>query len=118
MANALTLMAVHAHPDDESSKGAATLARYSAEGIHTVLVTCTGGEEGDILNPAMESEETRANIHEIRMAELEDAVSIIGYDELVLLGYRDSGMPESPSNSGHPAGSQASCANSSVHALT
>jgi mycothiol S-conjugate amidase len=92
---------VHAHPDDESSKGAGTIARYHDEGVHTVLVTCTGGEEGDILNPAMESPEIRQNIHAVRLGELEAAVSIIGYDELVLLGYRDSGMPDSPSNT-HP----------------
>src|SRR5271155_5313832 len=94
----LCLLSVHAHPDDEASKGAGTVARYHAEGVHTVLVTATGGEEGDILNPAMDSPEIRANIHAIRMGELEDAVSIIGYDEVVLLGYRDSGMPESASN--------------------
>src|SRR5665213_1131302 len=101
MVDELCLLSVHAHPDDESSKGAGTVARYHAEGVHTVLVTCTGGEEGDILNPAMESPEVRANIHEIRMRELEAAVAIIGYDELVLLGYRDSGMPDSESNE-HP----------------
>ncbi|HWD24771.1 MAG TPA: PIG-L family deacetylase, partial [Acidimicrobiales bacterium] len=77
------------------------MARYHAEGVYTVLVTATGGEEGEILNPAMESTDVRGNIHEIRMAELERAVSIIGYDELVLLGYRDSGMPDSEANA-HP----------------
>ena len=50
----LRLMAVHAHPDDESSKGAASLAKYSAEGAGVVVVSCTGGERGDILNPAMD----------------------------------------------------------------
>ncbi len=98
MSDRLCLLSVHAHPDDESSKGAGTVARYHAEGVRTVLVTCTGGEEGDILNPAMESEEVRAHIHEIRMQELEAAIAIIGYDELVLLGYRDSGMPDSDAN--------------------
>jgi mycothiol S-conjugate amidase len=66
-----------------------------------VLVTATGGEEGEILNPAMDLPEVRENLHEIRVLELERAVSIIGYDELVLLGYRDSGMPDSASNE-HP----------------
>ena len=47
----LTLLSVHAHPDDEASKGAPTVARYHAEGVHTVLVCCTGGEEGDLQNP-------------------------------------------------------------------
>ncbi|HUZ08890.1 MAG TPA: mycothiol conjugate amidase Mca [Acidimicrobiales bacterium] len=92
------LLAVHAHPDDESSKGAGTVARYHAEGVRTVLVCCTGGEEGDLLNPAMATPENRERIHEIRMEELGAASRIIGYDEVVLLGYRDSGMPGSPSN--------------------
>ncbi|WP_242422254.1 PIG-L family deacetylase, partial [Frankia torreyi] len=51
----LRLMAIHAHPDDESSKGAATMARYASEGVDVLVVTCTGGEEGSILNPAMDS---------------------------------------------------------------
>ena len=56
MPDRLCLLSVHAHPDDEASKGAPTVARYHAEGVRTVLVTCTGGEEGDILNPAMDTE--------------------------------------------------------------
>ena len=74
------------------------MARYHAEGVRTVLVCCTGGEEGDILNPAMDTPEVRADIGRIRMAELKAATDIIGYDETVLLGYRDSGMPESEAN--------------------
>jgi len=89
---------VHAHPDDESSKGASTVARYHAEGVHTVLVCCTGGEEGDILNPAMDTPEVRADIGAVRLAELKAATDIIGYDETVMLGYRDSGMPGTESN--------------------
>ncbi len=92
------LLTVHAHPDDESSKGAGTVARYHAEGVHTVLVSCTGGEEGDLLNPAMDTPENRARIPEIRAEELAAATAIIGYDEVVLLGYRDSGMAGSPPN--------------------
>jgi mycothiol S-conjugate amidase len=94
----LTLLTVHAHPDDESSKGPATVARYHAEGVHTVLVTCTGGEEGDILNPAMDQPGVKDRIAEIRADELAEAAAIIGYDEVVMLGYRDSGMPESEAN--------------------
>ena len=94
----LCLLTVHAHPDDEASKGAGTVARYHAEGIHTVLVTCTGGEEGDILNPAMDQPGVRDRLAEIRREELDRAARIIGYDEVVLLGYRDSGMPETPAN--------------------
>jgi mycothiol S-conjugate amidase len=94
----LCLLSVHAHPDDESSKGASTVARYHAEGVRTVLVCCTGGEEGDILNPAMDTPEVRADIGRVRMAELKAATDIIGYDETVMLGYRDSGMPDSEAN--------------------
>ena len=92
------ILAVHAHPDDEASKGAGTIAKYHAAGVHTVLVTCTGGEEGDILNPVMDTAEVRADIAGIRRRELDQAVEIIGYDELVLLGYRDSGMDGTPAN--------------------
>jgi mycothiol S-conjugate amidase len=94
----LCLLTVHAHPDDEASKGAATVARYHDEGMHTVLVTCTGGEAGDILNPAMDRPEIKADLPAIRMRELDEAARIIGYDEVVLLGYRDSGMPETEAN--------------------
>lgn len=92
------LLTVHAHPDDEASKGAGTVALYHSQGVRTVLVTCTGGEEGDILNPSMDSPEVRANLPEIRRRELDAAAQVIGYDEVVLLGYRDSGMPDSPAN--------------------
>jgi mycothiol S-conjugate amidase len=94
----LCLLSVHAHPDDEASKGAPTVAKYHADGVHTVLVCCTGGEEGDILNPAMDTPEVRADIANIRMAELKASTEIIGYDDTVLLGYRDSGMPDSEAN--------------------
>ena len=94
----LCLMQVHAHPDDEASKGAGTVAKAHAEGIKTVLVCCTGGEAGDILNPAMDTPEVRDRLHDVRMEELAEATRIIGYDEVELLGYRDSGMPDSPEN--------------------
>jgi mycothiol S-conjugate amidase len=94
----LCLLCVHAHPDDEASKGAGTVARYHAEGVRTVLVCCTGGEEGDILNPAMDLPEVRENLHQIRMKELSDSCAVIGYDDVVMLGYRDSGMPDTPAN--------------------
>src|SRR5437588_10192757 len=99
----LTLLTVHAHQDDESSKGAGSVARYHAEGVHTVLVCCTGGEAGDILNPAMDKPEVRERLHEIRMEELAKATEIIGYDEVVMLGYRDSGMPDTPDHAAPPA---------------
>jgi mycothiol S-conjugate amidase len=98
MSEPLCLLSVHAHPDDEASKGAATVARYHAEGLHTVLVCCTGGEAGDILNPAMDRPEVRENLADVRREELARATTIIGYREVVMLGYRDSGMPGSPFN--------------------
>jgi mycothiol S-conjugate amidase len=94
----LRLLTVHAHPDDESSKGAGTVRRYAREGVRCVLVCCTGGEEGDILNPAMDRPEVRERLPEVRMEELERAAAIIGYHEVVLLGYRDSGMAGSEAN--------------------
>ena len=92
------LLTVHAHPDDEASKGAGTVARYHAEGVHTVLVCCTDGAEGEILNPALDTPEVRADIAAVRRRELDDATAVIGYDEVVMLGYRDSGMAGSEAN--------------------
>jgi mycothiol S-conjugate amidase len=90
----LRLMAVHAHPDDESSKGAATMARYVAEGVSVLVVTCTGGERGDVLNPRLKDDpEIAANIHTIRKAEMEAAREILGVDQ-AWLGFVDSGLPE------------------------
>jgi mycothiol S-conjugate amidase len=94
----LRLLTVHAHPDDESSKGASTVARYRAEGIPSTLVCCTGGEAGDILNPAMDRPEVRERLPEVRMEELAQATAIIGYETVELLGYHDSGMPDTPVN--------------------
>jgi mycothiol S-conjugate amidase len=91
-------LAIHAHPDDESSKGAATVARYHAEGVRAVLVCCTGGEAGEILNPAMDRPEIRERLPEVRREELTRATDLIGYDEVVMLGYRDSGMPGTEHN--------------------
>lgn len=98
MPERLSLLAVHAHPDDEASKGAATVAKYTAEGVHTVLVCATGGEEGDILNPAMERPEVRARLAEVRLEELAASVAAIGYSAVHMLGYRDSGMPGTEAN--------------------
>ncbi len=96
----LCLLTIHAHPDDEASKGAGTVARYSDEGIKTVLVCCTGGEEGEILNPEMQTPENQNNLKKVRQAELEKSVEIIGYHVLEHLEYRDSGMEGSDAN-GH-----------------
>ena len=94
----LTLLTVHAHPDDEASKGAGTVSRYTSEGGRAVLVCCTGGEQGDILNPAMDRAEIRDRLPEVRKEELARAADAIGYDEVVMLGYKDSGMPDSEAN--------------------
>jgi mycothiol S-conjugate amidase len=90
----LRLMAVHAHPDDESSKGAATMARYIAEGAEVLVVTCTGGERGDVLNPRLKgNEEIERNIHEVRRKEMDRAREILGVRQ-AWLGFVDSGLPE------------------------
>jgi mycothiol S-conjugate amidase len=89
----LRLMAVHAHPDDESSKGAATTARYADEGARVMVVTLTGGERGDILNPAMDLPEVHGRIHEIRRVEMAKAAEILGVEH-AWLGFEDSGLPE------------------------
>lgn len=92
------LISVHAHPDDEASKGAPTVARYVAEGHQAYLVCATGGEEGEIINKAMDRPEVRDNLTKVRAAELERSVEAIGFHELVWLGYRDSGMPDTEAN--------------------
>ncbi|WNG86419.1 mycothiol conjugate amidase Mca [Mycobacterium sp. ITM-2016-00317] len=89
----LRLMAVHAHPDDESSKGAATMARYVDEGVRVMVVTLTGGERGDILNPAMDLPEVHGRMPEIRRDEMARAAQILGVEHH-WLGFVDSGLPE------------------------
>ncbi|WP_291474875.1 mycothiol conjugate amidase Mca [Corynebacterium sp.] len=89
----LRLLAVHAHPDDESSKGAATMARYADEGVTVKVLTCTGGERGSILNPAMDRPGVVEHMHEIRIEEMARAAEILGVEQ-EWLGYIDSGLPE------------------------
>ena len=92
----LTLMAVHAHPDDESSSTGGVLARYSDEGVRTIVVTCTNGEFGDGpagVKPGEDGHDT-ADVAQTRLAELREACKHLGVTELELLGYHDSGMPE------------------------
>ena len=89
----LRLLHVHAHPDDESSKGAATTARYVAEGVQVMVVTCTGGERGSILNPAMERPDIEANLAQVRAQEMDRAREVLGIEQ-VWLGFMDSGLPE------------------------
>jgi mycothiol S-conjugate amidase len=93
MFSPLCLLTIHAHPDDEASKGSATVAKYAAEGVRTVLVCCTGGEAGEVLNKAMDTPNVVANLPAIRAEELTASVATIGYAAMHLLGYHDSGMP-------------------------
>src|SRR4029453_12712705 len=81
---------------------------YKSHGVRTVLVCCTGGEEGDLQNPALREpgqpfhgltpEEERAKVASMRAGELAESARVIGFDEVVMLGYRDSGMPDTPAN--------------------
>lgn len=94
----LTFMAVHAHPDDEVFLTGGVLAKASAEGIRTILVTATRGEEGEIHDPDLDPDEAHHRLGAIREVELRRAVSILGIDELHFLGFRDSGMVGTPEN--------------------
>jgi mycothiol S-conjugate amidase len=89
----LRLMAVHAHPDDESSKGAATIARYARCGVDVMVCTLTGGERGDILNKAMDRPEIRADLSRVRRQEMARAREILGVRQQ-FLGFTDSGLPQ------------------------
>ncbi|MDX3238683.1 mycothiol conjugate amidase Mca [Streptomyces sp. ME03-5709C] len=94
MTEQLRLMAVHAHPDDESSKGAATMARYVSEGVDVLVATCTGGERGSVLNPKLQGDPyIEEHIHEVRAKEMDEAREILGVRQS-WLGYVDSGLPE------------------------
>jgi N-acetyl-1-D-myo-inositol-2-amino-2-deoxy-alpha-D-glucopyranoside deacetylase len=95
------LMAVHAHPDDESLGTGGTLARYAAQGMRTVVVFGTRGEEGEVLNPELDPSSLKGEIWELRMRELQEAVKVLGVEGVYFLGYRDSGMRGSASNR-HP----------------
>ncbi|GAA1174496.1 mycothiol S-conjugate amidase [Kitasatospora gansuensis] len=94
MTEQLRLMAVHAHPDDESSKGAATMAMYVSQGVDVLVATCTGGERGSILNPKLQGDPwVEENIHEVRRKEMDAAREILGVKQ-AWLGFVDSGLPE------------------------
>ncbi|MGP3985394.1 mycothiol conjugate amidase Mca [Streptomyces sp. 3N207] len=94
MTEQLRLMAVHAHPDDESSKGAATMAKYVDEGVDVLVATCTGGERGSILNPKLQGDTyVEEHIHEVRRKEMDEAREILGVKQ-AWLGFVDSGLPE------------------------
>ncbi|HEY3955298.1 MAG TPA: PIG-L family deacetylase [Streptosporangiaceae bacterium] len=96
MTEKLTLMAVHAHPDDEASSTGGVLALYSDAGVRTVVVTCTNGEFGDApggVKPGQDGHDEQA-VAELRLAELRQSCKILGVTELETLGYHDSGMPD------------------------
>jgi len=99
-ADALTLMAVHAHPDDEASSTGGTLARYAAEGVRTVLVTCTNGEMGDLPGGAKPGDagHDEDEVVAMRRRELAESARVLGVQHLEMLGYRDSGMEGWESN--------------------
>jgi LmbE family N-acetylglucosaminyl deacetylase len=96
MAGPLTLMAVHAHPDDESSSTGGVLATCSDQGVRTVVVTCTNGEFGDApggIKPGQHGHDAQA-VRDLRLSELSKACDILGVADLEILGYHDSGMPD------------------------
>jgi mycothiol S-conjugate amidase len=88
------MLAVHAHPDDESSKGAATMARYVDAGAAVLVVTCTGGERGSVLNPELKDRaDIEENIEQVRRDEMAKAAAVLGVRH-EWLGFVDSGFPE------------------------
>ncbi|HEX2915764.1 MAG TPA: PIG-L family deacetylase [Chloroflexia bacterium] len=97
----LTLMAVHAHPDDETTSGGASLVKYRAQGVRTVVVTCTDGAEGEMHDPDLDPEWALPRMAEIRRGEMERAARIMNLYAHEWLGYRDSGMAGTPANE-HP----------------
>ncbi len=90
-----TLLAVFAHPDDESFSTGGTLAHYAAQGVRVALVCATRGEASEISDPALATPET---LGPVREAELRCAAQALGIADLIFLGYRDSGMAGSPDN--------------------
>ncbi|MBT1002392.1 mycothiol conjugate amidase Mca [Paenarthrobacter sp. DKR-5] len=100
----LRLLAVHAHPDDESSKGAATMASYAAAGVKVMVASCTGGERGSILNAAMEDHpHALRDLAGLRRHEMARAAGVLGIEQR-WLGFHDSGLPEGDPLPPLPAG--------------
>jgi LmbE family N-acetylglucosaminyl deacetylase len=94
----LTLMTVHAHPDDETIGTGGVMAKAVADGHRVVLVTCTRGEMGEIVVPQLDTPDNHRRLGEIRAAELEAAMGELGVTEWDNLGYRDSDMMGRPGN--------------------
>lgn len=101
MSEPLTLMIVHAHPDDECISTGGIIPLYSAQGVRVVLVIATRGEEGEIVLPELDIPTVRAQFGRYRTAELEQSAIILGVTDLEILGYRDSGMVDTEANK-HP----------------
>src|SRR5712691_10483231 len=93
---AKTLLAVHAHPDDETITMGGTLARYSAEGVRTIVVTCTRGDLGEVRDPILLA--GASSVADLRDRELDAAARRLGVSRVVRLGYSDSGMAGWPEN--------------------
>jgi LmbE family N-acetylglucosaminyl deacetylase len=98
MTEPVAFLAVRPHPDDESSATGGLLAKYAAAGLRTAVITCTGGEEGEIVDPELVYDEAFPRLNEIRERELRAACAVLGVAELRLLGYRDSGMAGTEAN--------------------
>lgn len=98
MTDGRTLMAVHAHPDDEVFSTGGILARYAHQGVRVVVVYCTRGEAGEMHHPELVPEEAIPRLGEIREGEVREAANVLGISDVVFLGYRDSGMKDSPEN--------------------
>jgi len=97
----VTLLVVRPHPDDESIATGGMLASYSARGVRTGVVLCTGGEEGQIHDPDLDPVTDMPRLRDIRAREVREACAILGVAAIRMLGYRDSGMPGTPANK-HP----------------
>jgi N-acetyl-1-D-myo-inositol-2-amino-2-deoxy-alpha-D-glucopyranoside deacetylase len=103
-AAARRMVLVHAHPDDETIGSGVTMAKYVAEGAHVTLVTCTGGEEGEVLVPELEhlAADRDDALGPQRVIELADAMRALGVTDHRYLGgfgrFRDSGMMGTPPN--------------------
>lgn len=96
-----TLLVVHAHPDDEVFSTGGLLAKHAAAGDRTVVVYCTNGEAGEILDESLDPEDARPRLGEIRRQEVQEACDLLGVSDVRFLGYRDSGMRETDENK-HP----------------
>jgi N-acetyl-1-D-myo-inositol-2-amino-2-deoxy-alpha-D-glucopyranoside deacetylase len=98
------IVLVHAHPDDECINNGVTMAKYAAEGAHVTLVTCTLGEEGEVLVPELEhlAADKDDGLGQHRIGELATAMEALGVQDFRFLGgpgrYRDSGMMGLPTN--------------------